>query len=219
MTDAWNNSELKASGRVKDESVVDSMKIDGKLYGFPVARGNGCITYVKKAWLDNCGLEAPTTYEEYLNMLKAFTEGDPDGNGVNGDTYGVSAAGLIGTEAPYVNYLPEFYQDAYPSFVKGDDGVWYDGFTKDNFKDALTRLREAYAAGYIDKETLTNGTSDVRNKFYEDKFGVFTYWAGTWATNLKNNLEANGLDGELVALKPLAEVVLLNRVRSKAPFI
>ena len=206
MTDAWNNSELKASGRVKDESVVDSMKIDGKLYGFPVARGNGCITYVKKAWLDNCGLEAPTTYEEYLNMLKAFTEGDPDGNGVNGDTYGVSAAGLIGTEAPYVNYLPEFYQDAYPSFVKGDDGVWYDGFTKDNFKDALTRLREAYAAGYIDKETLTNGTSDVRNKFYEDKFGVFTYWAGTWATNLKNNLEANGLDGELVALKPLAEV-------------
>jgi putative aldouronate transport system substrate-binding protein len=32
---------------------------------------------------------------------------------------------------------------------------------------------------------------------------VFTYWAGTWATNLKTNLEANGRDGELVALKPL----------------
>ena len=205
MTDTWENSQLKASGRVTGEDVIDNMKIDGHLYGLPVTRGNGCITYVKKAWLDNCGLEVPETFDEYLNMLKVFTEGDPDGNGVNGDTYGVSAPGIVGTEAPYVNYLPEFYQDAYPSFIKGDDGVWYDGFAKDNFKEALTRLREAYAAGYIDKETLTNGSKDCRNKFYEDKFGVFTYWAGTWATNLKSNLEKNGKDGELVALKPLKE--------------
>lgn len=206
MTDAWENSELKTSGRVTGEDVIDNMKIDGKLYGFPVTRGNGCITYVKKKWLDNCGLEVPTTYDEYLNMLKAFTEGDPDGNGVNGDTYGVSAAGFIGPEEPWTNYFPEFYQDANPSFVKGEDGLWYDGFTKDNFKDALARMREAYAAGYIDKETLTNGTKDCRNKFFEDKFGVFTYWAGTWATNLKNNLEKNEKDGELIPLKPLKEV-------------
>lgn len=206
MTEAWENSELKASGRVTGEEVINNMKIDGKLYGFPVTRGNGCITYVKKAWLDRCGLEAPETYDEYINMLKAFTEGDPDGNGIDGDTYGVSAAGFVGPEEPWTNYLPEFYQDAYPSFTKGEDGVWYDGFTKDNFKDAMTRMREAYAAGYIDKETLTNGTKDCRNKFYEDKFGVFTYWAGTWATNLKKNLEANGKDGELVALKPIKEV-------------
>lgn len=206
MTEAWNNSELKASGRITGEDVIENLKLNGQLFGFPITRGNGCITYVKKAWLDNCGLEAPETYEEYLNMLKAFTEGDPDNNGVDGDTYGVAAAGIVGTENPYINYLPEFYQDAFPSFVQGDDGVWYDGFTEDNFKDALTRLREAYAAGYIDKETLTNGTNDCRNKFYEDKFGVFTYWAGTWASNLKTNLEANGIDGELVALKPLKEV-------------
>ncbi len=206
MTAAWENSELKASGRVTGEDVIENMKIDGQLYGFPVTRGNGCITYVKKAWLDNCGLEVPTNYEEYLAMLDAFTKGDPDGNGVDGDTYGVSAAGIIAAEAPYTNYLPEFYQDAYSSFIKGDDGVWYDGFTQDNFKDALGRLREAYAAGYIDKESLTNGTSDCRNKFYEDKFGVFTYWAGTWNTNLKTNLEAQGLDGELVPLPPIAEL-------------
>lgn len=206
MTGAWENSELRASGRVTGGDVIENMKLNGKLYGFPVTRGNGCVTYVKKAWLDNCGLEAPTTYEEYIRMLDAFTKGDPDGNGVDGDTYGVSAAGFIGKEAPFVNFLPEFYQDAYPSFLKGDDGLWYDGFTEDNFKAALTRLRDAYVAGYIDKETLTNGTNDCRNKFYEDKFGVFTYWAGTWNSNLKNNLEANTLSGELVALKPIKEV-------------
>lgn len=206
MTEAWENSELKASGRLTDESILEGVKLDGGLYGFPVARGNGCITYVKKAWLDNVGMEAPTTYDEYIAMLDAFTNGDPDGNGVDGDTYGVSAAGLIGTEEPYMNYLPEFYQDAYPSFTKGEDGTWYDGFLEENFKGALERMRDAYSKGYIDKESLTNGTNDCRNKFYEDKFGVFTYWAGTWATNLKVNLEANGIDGELIALEPIAEV-------------
>ena len=213
MTDAWANSATKASGRL----ISDAEKImqanyvrgvDGEkaLYGFVPTRGNGCVTYVKKAWLDNCGLDVPTNYDEYLAMLEAFTTGDPDGNGVNGDTYGVSAAGFIGTEAPYTNYLPEFYQDANPSFYKAEDGTWKDGFTEDSMKSALERMAAAYKEGVIDPTTLTNGTSDCRNKFYDDSFGVFTYWAGTWATNLKTNLEANGKDGELVALPPIAEV-------------
>ncbi len=207
ITDIYEGSDLQARvSAAGNDALIEGIKIDGRLYGFTPTRGNGCVTYVKKAWLDNCGLEAPTTYDEYVAMLEAFTTGDPDGNGVDGDTYGVSAAGFIGGEAPYVNYLPEFYQDAYPGFYQKEDGTWADGFTEDAMKEALQRIADANAAGIIDPETLTNGTSDCRNKFYEDKFGVFTYWAGTWATNLKTNLEANGLDGELVALEPIAEV-------------
>ncbi len=195
MTEAWEKSQTKNSGRFTGDAVFEGLKIDGKLYGFAPTRGNGCVTYVKKAWLDACGLEAPTTYDEYIAMCKAFVE--------KYGTYAISAAGFVGNEAPFVNYLPEFYQDAYPFFVQQEDGTWVDGFTQDNMKAALQRIQDAVAEGLIDKETLTNKTSDARNKFYDDKFGVFTYWAGTWATNLKTNLEANGRDGELVALKPL----------------
>ena len=63
-------------------------------------------------------------------MLDAFSNGDPDGDGINGNTIGVSAAGFVGNEAPYTNYLPEFYQDAYPSFYQGEDGVWRDGLPR-----------------------------------------------------------------------------------------
>lgn len=206
MTDAYENSELKASSRFIGDGVEQGLKIDGKLYGFAPTRGNGCVTYVKQAWLDNCGIKAPTNYDEYIAMLDAFTNGDPDGNGVDGDTYAVSAAGYVGSEAPFTNYMAEFYQDAYPSFYQKEDGTWVDGFTEDSMKAAMQRIQDAANAGYLDPETLTNGTKDCRNKFYEDKFGVFTYWAGTWATNLKTNLEANDLDGELVALPPIAEV-------------
>ncbi len=61
ITDLYEQSDLKKSGRVIGEDVIDGMKIDGRLYGFPVTRGGGCVTYVRKEWLDNCGLEAPKT--------------------------------------------------------------------------------------------------------------------------------------------------------------
>ena len=202
MTEAWENSQTKNSGRFTGDSVFEGLKIDGKLYGFAPTRGNGCVTYVKKAWLDAVGMEAPTTYEDYIKMCEAFVNNDPDGNG-EADTYAISAAGFIGNEAPFINYLPEFYQDAYPYFVQQEDGTWIDGFLTDSMKAALERLTDAYSKGLIDPDTLTNSTAQARTKFYDDKFGVFTYWAGTWATNLKTNLEANGRSGELIALPPL----------------
>ena len=207
MTDAWENSQTKNSGRFFGDNTVEMLKIDGRLYGFSPAIGNGCVTYVKKAWMDKVGItEAPTTWDEYAAMLDAFVNGDPDGNGQN-DTYALSAAGFIGPEAPYVNYLPEFYQDAYPSFYSDADGVWHDGFTEPAMEAALARLNEGYTKKWIDPTTLTNGTSDVRNKFYDDTLGVFTYWAAKWATNLKTNLESNGHDGELIPLAPIAEAL------------
>lgn len=216
MTEAWENSELKKRQEAYNGAgVVEGVKIDGHLYGMPATRGNGCVTYVKKKWMDNCGItSAPTNWEEYKAMLDAFMTGDPDGNGVDGDTYAaVASAGFVGGEAPYINYLPEFYQDAYPSFYKDANGTWVDGFTEDSMKAALQRLSDAVASGVLDKASLDQGTKDCRNKFYDDSFGVFTYWAGTWATNLKNNLVNNGLDGELVALEPIEEVgAYLDRV-------
>lgn len=206
ITPYYSGSELESRVEAAGNSdLIDGIKINGKLFGFTPTRGNGCTTYIKKAWLDNVGLDVPTNYEEYMNMLKAFTELDPDGDGIDGNTYGVSAAGLINSEAPYTNYLPEFYQDAYPSFYEKEDGSWADGFMEDNMKEALVRLRDAYSKGYIDKSIFENSTGNCRDKFYANEFGVFTYWAGTWAQTLSNKLIEAEVDGEIVTMPPLAE--------------
>ncbi|MGN1146906.1 MAG: ABC transporter substrate-binding protein, partial [Lachnospiraceae bacterium] len=211
MADAYENAEFQSHMVLPaiNENLKDS---EGHLYGFAPTYGNGCVTYVKKAWLDNVGIDISTvkTYDDYYNMLLAFHNGDPDGNGVNGDTYGVVSAGFMGSEAPWINYVPEFWQDAYPYFIQGDDGVWYDGFNTDATKAALLRLRQAYVDGAIDPESLTNGTKQAREKWFSNdqtgSAGVFTYWAGSWYQTLTDNLVKNEVDSELVQLPPIQEI-------------
>ena len=83
-------------------------------------------------------------------MCDAFVNQDPDGNG-EADTYALAAAGFVGFEAPFINYLPNFYQDAYPYFIQLDDGTWVDGFTQPSHAGRVVeRLADAYAKGYID---------------------------------------------------------------------
>lgn len=211
MTNAYDNAEFQS--RMLYPGVNDNVKKvgNGKLYGLAPTYGNGCVTYVKKAWLDNVGIDASSikTYDDYYNMLLAFHNGDPDGNGKDGDTYGVIAAGYLGFEAPYINYLPEFWQDAYPAFYQ-KDGQWIDGFQEDATKEGLKRLRQAYVDGAIDPVSLTAGTKDAREKWFSNdqtgSAGVFTYWAGTWYQNLTDSLSKNEVDSELVELEPIAEV-------------
>ena len=204
MTEAWNNSRAKASGRVQ-EGFIEALKVNGSLYGFSAARGNGCLTYLRQDWLDNLGLQAPTTYDEYIEVLRAFTEDDPDGNGID-DTYGVTAAGIIGPETPYVNYLPEFWQDAYPDFYQKEDGTWVDGFQEEAMIGALTRLKDAYSKGYIDMEVASNTTSACRDKYYAGAVGAFTYWAGKWHMTIEENVKVNFPEATIAAIEPIAEL-------------
>lgn len=211
MASAYDNADFQSRMILPEinENLKDS---EGRLYGFAPAYGNGCVTYVKQAWLDAVGMNIDDikTYDDYYAMLKAFHDGDPDGNGQNGDTYGVVAPGFIGTDAPYINYLPEFWQDAYPSILQGDDGVWYDGFQTEETKAALARLRQGYVDGCIDPESLTAQTKTAREKWFSNNqtgsSGVFVYWAGSWYETLTDNFIKNDVDPNIVQLPPIAEV-------------
>ncbi len=211
MADAYANAEFQS--RVTLPSINENMKdSEGHLYGFAPTYGNGCVTYVKKAWLDAVGMkiEDIKTFDDYYAMLKAFHEGDPDGDGTNGKTYGVIAAGFGKLdEAPYINYMPEFWQGAYPDFYQ-KDGTWVDGFQEQATIDALDRLAKAYADGLIDPDTEEAGTKQAREKWFSNdqstSSGVFTYWAGTWLKNLTDNLVKQDVDSELVQLPPIKEI-------------
>lgn len=211
MADAYDNAEFQ--NRMNLTAINEALKdSEGHLYGFAPTYGNGCVTYVKQSWLDAVGINIDDikTFDDYYNMLLAFHNGDPDGDGVEGNTYGTIAAGYIGTEAPWVNYLPEFWQDAYPSLVQQDDGTWIDGFQTDATKAAIERIKQGVADGAIDPDTLTASTKIAREKWFSNNQtgseGTFTYWAGTWYQTLTDNMVKNGVETDLVQLPAIAEV-------------
>ncbi len=61
--------------------------LDGNIYGLPkINECYHCSWYIKawvyKPWLDKLGLSMPETTDDFYNMLKAFKENDPNGNGI-----------------------------------------------------------------------------------------------------------------------------------------
>ena len=215
MTEAYDNAEFQE--RIALPAINESLKKDGKLYGFAPYYGNGCVTYVKQAWLDAVGVNAADikTFEDYYNMCLKFVNEDPDGNGEK-DTYGVIAAGYLGNEAPYINYLPEFWQDAYPAILMDENGVWYDGFQTQATKDAIVRLAQGVKDGVIDPDTFNATTKIAREKWFSNNQsgsqGCFTYWAGSWYQTLTDNLIKNEVDERLAVLAPIEECgAYLNR--------
>ena len=93
MADAYANAEFQS--RITLPSINENMKTaNGELYAFAPTYGNGCVTYVKKAWLDAVGLSADDikTFDDYYNMLKAFTKDGQTGVIAAG---GITTAGLL----------------------------------------------------------------------------------------------------------------------------
>lgn len=211
MSKAYDNAKFQE--RITLPSINESMKDkDGHLYGFAPCYGNGAVTFIKQSWLDNVGIKGDDikTYDDFYNMLLKFTREDPDGNGVKGDTYGYVSAGLIGTEAPWIMYVPEFWQDAYPSIVQDENGVWIDGFQTEATKKALERLKQAYKDGVIQPDSFTYGTKQARELWWsadqKGSAGAYCYWAGSWYQTSVENLEKNKLPSEVYELPPIAEI-------------
>lgn len=184
--------------------VIDAMRVNGKLYGLPMALGNGTVTYIRADWLQEAGLQQPKTYDEFINVLRAFKKLYP-----NKIPY--TAPGIIQSEYPLLIYTVEFFQDANPDYVKVN-GKWVDGIQQPNMRAALERFRSAYAEGLIDRDLLTNNTSAARDKVMSDNVGVFNYWAGPWNDNLNVGLKKTNPKGNLVPLPAIKGVTYFDRV-------
>lgn len=126
--------------------------------------------FVRKDWLEKLGLKEPTTVQEYHDMLVAFRDGDPNGNGIK-------------DEVPYFNrfdgigHLLLLFDTVTNWEIRGDKIVY--GPTTEEFKTAYENLAQWYAEGLIDKEIFTRGAKS-RDKLLGDNVGGSTHdWFGS----------------------------------------
>jgi len=180
--------------------------VDGKVYGIPFNGGGGTVTYIRKDWLDNLGMDVPTTLNDFIEVAKAFTFEDPDQNGKD-DTVGYSS--IASGVSPY--YWPTLLQGAVPDFTL-KNGKWIDGFAEPDMKEAIKRIQAGYDEGWIDPEIFTNSTSICRDKFTHGVTGYFSYWSGAWGPVLQQRTEAScGEATDVLALDPIDKANYWNR--------
>lgn len=142
---------------------ISNYAIGGRNYGLPLERGicRDSVTY-RYDWLQNLGLEDPTTVDELVEMLKRFTTDDPDGNGIN-DTYGTindptgGIAVMLGA----------------PNNWRYEDGKMIKAELTDEYMQALDISRELYVMGAIHPEFSIRQRADYEGDFIQGKGGVY----------------------------------------------
>ncbi|WP_282939712.1 extracellular solute-binding protein [Paenibacillus sp. RC67] len=137
-----------------DKELDKMIKTDsGKYYVFPMIRNPSGLVFrgpiIRKDWLDDLGLQMPTTVDEWETVLKAFKE-------KKGATAPLSVT--------YVNgnlEMRDAFIGAYKTsntFYLDDQGKVKFGPIDPQYKDALALLRKWYAEGLFDKDfALTDG--------------------------------------------------------------
>lgn len=155
---------------IRPEECWEPFIFDGKLYSLPNQyRNDGIIGCIREDWLKKLNLEMPTTIEEFENVIRAFTEQDPDGNGAN-DTYGIS-----GPNAPVTStFLPAYqYYNVLPDQWLVKDGALTFGSIQPEMLDALKLINKWFRAGYIDPQFPLYSREKFEEVLGMGKFGFY----------------------------------------------
>ncbi|WMJ86123.1 extracellular solute-binding protein [Anaerocolumna sp. MB42-C2] len=141
------------------EYIRDLKSTDGQIYFLPFigAVRTFKVWMLRGDWLEKLGLEAPETLDDWYNVLKAFKEKDPNGNGEADEipytTRNTQAGVLAFMEAFGISGF-----EANEQFFIEDGKVKY-AYTDPRCKEALTYINKLYKEGLIDPEYATNDTN------------------------------------------------------------
>lgn len=152
-----------------------SSTFDGLSYGLShsgsIDRNEGVL--IRKDWLDNLGLAVPVTTDDYLNVMRAFTFNDPDGNGID-DTYGWGAYleianyedGLGKRMAPFFG---AFGVEGTYNASKKNPGL---NVRKPAYYDAVDYVRTMCSERIIDPNWTTYNKNAFRAAWKAGRFGM-----------------------------------------------
>lgn len=146
---------------------------DGAIYRVPgdVSEPSCEVTWIRQDWLDNLGLKAPTNFEELEEILRAFTQDDPDKNGQD-DTYGLGGDGY--DFRSFWPWIQGYDYTHYDRWVVDDNGKVGWGPAQENTKKWLGDVADLYSKGYIVPDINTD--TDRDEKMANGGFGVTYSW-------------------------------------------
>ncbi len=152
---------------------------EGHIYAFPwieqlgtgkeAIQSIGGMPFINKAWLDELGLEMPTTTEELEKVLTAFKENIPGAipmsfiiNGGNEDLGFILGAFGYGDNPDHI-------------MINDNNQVVY-SVTDEGYKEGIKWLHTLNEKGLIDPEAFTQDWGTLVAKGKNDQYGVYFGW-------------------------------------------
>ena len=168
--------------------------MDGNIYFIPKNQALKGAEYwwIRTDWLDKLGLEIPTTVDELHDVLYAFRNEDPNGNGKKDEIPLFDRAGWKMPE----EYL--YLWDTSTGFYVRDGKIEFEPLTE-NFKTGVRNIIQWYKEGLIDPEIFTRGPKG-RDVLLTANLGGCTHdWISASDYNGKLNNEIPGFEFSVMA--------------------
>ncbi|MEK3885666.1 extracellular solute-binding protein [Paenibacillus sp. PL2-23] len=153
---------------------------DGHIYSLPNIVENDSFLnsdtiYINKEWLDQVGMKVPETTDEFYQVLKAFKENDPNGNGksdeiplsfdylhVNHGMYSLSGSfGVLDNPGTHT-----YLENEKVIFAPVQPG----------YREFLEYFHKLYREGLIDQEVFTQDEQVYFAKIKNKELGVKIIW-------------------------------------------
>ena len=193
-------------------SNIDALKIDGKLYGIPVANDISVpekdfsnFTYVyRRDWAkeideankDKAGYTPVYkegdvyTWEEFNRLLKAFKV-KVDNDKINGEA-------VIMDESWGFPSVTNFYKDVPHCFAKDEQGKAINAFTSDKYVAGLEKAKEFVSSVYYSQDQFTFIETTANTKYAGGLAGIlYDNWSLSNYIDLRKTFKKNNKDVNL----------------------
>ncbi|MBP1993232.1 extracellular solute-binding protein [Paenibacillus eucommiae] len=160
--------------------------------------------FIRKDWLDALKLDYPTNYAELTEVVRAFTQDDPDGNKRN-DTYGFTTPG---NGQMVSSYFPQYNNHGiYQSmFIDPKTKNFRTAYTDPVIGEVLDDIRGWTDKGYVDPDWFLSDNATSEQKFAQGRIGIIWGAADQFAFDSNPNSYFN----QLKQLYPNADVRAFN---------
>ncbi len=166
----WTRMEDSLTEYQQDYVLAKLVDSDtGGMYGVPTIEtslvdGIDGMAWINTEWLDKLQLEVPTNTDELYDVLVAFRDRDPNGNGMQ-DEIPLLGSQKSNGPANVVGWLINqfiYYNDEHTWQDYNGDGKLEEVHTQDKYREALQFVHKLYEEKLLSKMIYTVGSSDMK---------------------------------------------------------
>lgn len=187
------------------DDVKEDITIDGSIFGLPRVEESPYAVYpnamwVYKPWLDKLGLNVPTTTDEFYEMLVAFRDQDPNGNGKK-DEIPLASRGVVGSEGIETFLMNSFLSVGNDRISVNDNKIYF-AANKDEYREGLRYMKKLYDAGLLYKDSFILDRTQITS-LGENETPILGAGPGLWAGYFTINGAESGRIEDYISVPPL----------------